>query len=423
MKIAFYTLGCKVNIYDTESVSELFLNNGFARVEFAEKADVYIINTCTVTNNSDSKSRKIIRQAIRNNPNACIVVMGCYAQVSSEELAEIAGVDIIVGTKNRSSILTLVKEVMKDRKQINAVTKLTDKFDDLTVKKFKNNTRAFLKIQDGCNNFCSYCIIPYARGRIVSKPFLNVIDEAKQLVNNGFKEIILSGIHTGKYGVDINSNLTKLITELVKIPDLVRLRISSIEINELTDELINLVKTNKKIANHLHIPLQSGSNQVLKDMNRKYTRDMFISTVNKIRSQCKDISLTADVIVGYPTETEELFLETYETIEKIGFSELHIFPFSKRNGTPAAKLKDLDNQIKKARLNKLMDLNEKLALSYVNKFLNKEVDLLVETNSDGSVGHTSNYLKVRIPEKVSKNSYLTVKIVEAGYPKSKAVIR
>ena len=392
-RVAFYTLGCKVNTYDTESVWEVFKSDGFERVNFSDEAEVYIINTCTVTNQSDSKSRKITRQAVRKNENAVIVVMGCYAQVASEELAKIDGVDIITGTKNRKEILRLVKEIYKERVQLNVVSKLTKSFDDLSVKSYKENTRAFLKIQDGCDNFCNYCIIPFARGEVVSKSFDKVITEATELANNGYKEIILAGIHTGKYGQDIDSTLTLLVEELLKIEKLVRLRISSIEINELTDRLIELSYTNDKLANHFHIPLQSGSNQVLKDMNRQYDKSFFLERIKMIRANNPDISITTDVIVGYPTETDELFEETYKFIEEVGFNEMHIFPFSKRNGTPAAALKDLDKAVKTDRVSTLLKLNKKLANEYAKRFNNKIMDIIIEKESPAT-GYSSNYLKV-----------------------------
>ncbi|XMB87298.1 tRNA (N(6)-L-threonylcarbamoyladenosine(37)-C(2))-methylthiotransferase MtaB [Mycoplasmatota bacterium WC44] len=422
MKIAFYTLGCKVNTYDTESVWEVFKEKGYERASFDEFADVYVINTCTVTNQSDSKSRKIIRQAIRKNQDAVVVVMGCYAQVSPDEISSIEGVDIITGTKNRKLIVSLVEEILEDRKQINVVTDLSNYFDELAVKSYTDNTRAFLKIEDGCDNYCSYCIIPYARGHVVSKKVENVLTEAKELVSNGFKELILSGIHTGKYGIDVEYTLTQLVRDLVKIVGLKRLRISSIEINEITDELLFLIKENDNIANHLHIPLQSGSDTVLNDMNRKYNTKYFSERINYIRSVIPNISITTDVIVGYPTETEELFEETYEFIEYNEFSELHVFPFSKRNGTPAAKLKDLDKIIKSDRVKSLLILNDKLASDYAKKFEGQVVDVIIETVNDKSTGYSSNYLKIEIPEVLHKNDYLDVKVIEAGYPVNKAIL-
>lgn len=417
-KIAFYTLGCKVNTYDTESVWEVFKEANYERVSFDELADVYVINTCTVTNQSDSKSRKITRQAVRKNENAVVVVMGCYAQVAAEELAQIDGVDIITGTKNRREILRLVEGIVDERQQLNVVSELTKTFDDLSVKSYTENTRAFLKIQDGCDNFCNYCIIPFARGDVVSKSFEKVISEAEELVANGYKEIILSGIHTGKYGKDIDTTLTELVEELVKIKGLARLRISSIEINEITDRMIELV-SESVLANHFHIPLQSGSEQILVDMNRKYDKDFFRDRVKEIRRQNPDISLTTDVIVGYPTETEDLFNETYEFIREIGFSELHVFPFSKRNGTPAAMLKDLDKSIKTDRVHKLLELNKELAHNYVQMFNGKILDLIVE-RTNPTTGYTSNYLKIEGEFKANKNDIIHVEITDPDYPVSKA---
>jgi len=414
-KIAFYTLGCKVNTYDTESVWEVFKEAGYERVSFDETADVYIINTCTVTNQSDSKSRKITRQAVRRNENAVVVVMGCYAQVAAEELALIDGVDIITGTKNRREILRLVEEIVDERVQLNVVSKLTKTFDDLSVKSYRENTRAFLKIQDGCDNFCNYCIIPFARGEVVSKSPEKVIAEAIELVNNGYQELILSGIHTGKYGTDLDYTLTRLVEELIQIDGLHRLRISSIEINEITDRLIELATSSSKLANHFHIPLQSGSDKVLIDMNRQYNKEFFLYRINEIRKVNPDISITTDVIVGYPTETDDLFEETFQFITDVKFNEMHVFPFSKRNGTPAAKLKDLDKQKKSERVKRLLELNNKLANEYVNKFIGKTLDIIVE-RSNPTTGYTSNYLKVEGSFTAEKNEIVDVTFKDVGYP-------
>ncbi len=416
-KIAFYTLGCKVNTYDTESVWEVFKEAGYERVSFEEVSDVYIINTCTVTNQADSKSRKTTRHAVRKNENAVVVVMGCYAQVAPEELAKIDGVDIITGTKNRKEILQLVDQVVEERHQLNVVSKLTKVFDDLSVKSYTENTRAFLKIQDGCDNFCNYCIIPFARGEVVSKEFNKVIEEAKELVQNGYKEIILSGIHTGKYGQDIESSLTELVEELIKIEGLHRLRISSIEINEITNRLVQLTKESTVLANHFHIPLQSGTDQILLDMNRKYDTSFFRDRIAYIRSINPDISLTSDVIVGYPTETDTLFKETAAFIEEIKLNELHVFPFSKRNGTPAAKLKDLDKSIKTERVHVLMELSKKLAKEYSKKFQGVELDIIVE-KSTPVTGYTSNYLRVEGDLDAEKGDIIPVIIDVPNYPKS-----
>ncbi len=416
-KIAFYTLGCKVNTYDTESVWEVFKEAGYERVSFEDVSDVYVINTCTVTNQADSKSRKITRHAVRKNENAVIVVMGCYAQVAAEELAMIDGVDIITGTKNRKEILNLVDQVVEERHQLNVVSKLTRVFDDLSVKSYTENTRAFLKIQDGCDNFCNYCIIPFARGEVVSKEFNKVVDEAKELVRNGYKEIILSGIHTGKYGLDIHSSLTELVEVLIKIEGLHRLRISSIEINEITNRLVQLSKDSSVLANHFHIPLQSGTDQVLLDMNRKYDTAFFKERVEYIRSVNADISLTSDVIVGYPTETDELFNQTVQFIDEIKLNELHVFPFSKRNGTPAAKLKDLDKSVKTNRVHVLMELSKRLAKEYAKNFKSKKLDIIVEKNNPVT-GYTSNYLRVEGDLVAKKGDIIPVIIDVPDYPKS-----
>lgn len=421
MKVAFYTLGCKVNTYDTQSVWEEFESRGYERVEFDELADVYIINTCTVTNQADSKSRKMVRNAIKRNEGAVIVVMGCYAQVAPEVLAEIDGVDLVTGTKNRKEIVEHVEEILQTRKQIIAVTKVDQMFEDMKVTTYKENTRAFLKIQDGCDVYCHFCIIPFARGEVTSKPMDSVLEEAKTLTENGYKELVLTGIHTGKYGVDLGTDLTTLVKELIKLPKLKRLRISSVEMNELTDELVSLVATHPKMARHLHIPLQSGSTTVLRKMNRKYTAEFYKEKLDYIRSINPEIAITADVIVGYPTETDELFEEAVNFIQSCKFSELHVFPFSKRNGTPAAKLKDLPGDVKQARVHRLLEVNKDLATNYRKQFEGKTLELIVEQNKP-VVGHTSNYLTVEASGVYPKNTMINVQIVEAGYPVSKAIV-
>jgi len=409
-KIAFYTLGCKVNIYDTESLWEVFKKENYKRVDFSDFADVYIINTCTVTNQSDSKSRKFIRQAIRKNENAIIVAMGCYTQLKPDDVISIPGVDIVSGTQNRRHIVKLVDEIYNERHFINAVKPLNKQFDDLSVKNYTENTRAFLKIQDGCNSFCSYCIIPFARGDVVSKPVEKVISETKTLIAEGYKEIVLTGIHTGKYGLDIGYSITEIVKDLLELDGLFRLRISSIEINEITDELIDTMKNNPKLAKHLHIPIQSGSNAVLKDMNRKYDKDYFIDRLNDIRI-VSGISITTDCIVGYPTETEELFLETLDTIEKCEFADIHIFPYSKRNGTKSSRLKDLDKKIKTNRVNKLTEIKNRAHFEYMKRFIGTIQEVIIEASNSYSAGYTSNYIKTIIYDTLDINQVYRVKIV------------
>jgi threonylcarbamoyladenosine tRNA methylthiotransferase MtaB len=420
MKVAFSTLGCKVNTYETESISGLFLNDGFERVNFNEYSDVYIINTCTVTNSGDSKSRKTIRRAIKRNPEAVVAVMGCYSQMSADEVSAIDGVDIVIGTKHRENILKLVKQVLRERFKINEVTDISRYrvFDEVNVTSFAENTRAFLKIQDGCNNFCTYCIIPYARGPVRSRSKKSVLEEANQLVTNGYKEIVLTGIHTGGYGQDLeNYSFYDLLVDLKDVKGLKRLRISSIEINELIDPIIKLIRDNNVFAKHLHIPLQSGSDEVLKVMRRKYTKEEYYNKLVSIRETIPGIAITTDIIVGFPEETEEMFEEMYEFVTKCNFSELHVFPYSKRSGTKAALIKgQINGIIKSMRVNRLIQLNEELATKYINSYKNKVISVLFES-SDGDFthGHSDNYITIKVKRDESlhntiKNVYVnTVK--------------
>ncbi|PAT02356.1 tRNA (N(6)-L-threonylcarbamoyladenosine(37)-C(2))-methylthiotransferase MtaB [Candidatus Izimaplasma bacterium ZiA1] len=427
MKIAFHTLGCKVNTYETESISKLFTDNGYVRVKDNEFADVYVINTCTVTNQASSKSRKSIRKLIKMNPEAIIAVMGCYSQVSEEEIAVIEGVDIIIGTTHREHLYELVSRVKRDREKISEVKDVSRyrEFDIVNVTNFTENTRAFLKIQDGCNNFCTYCIIPFARGRVRSRKKDEVLNEAIELVKNGYQEIVLTGIHTGAYGVDLdNYSLYYLLKDLADITELKRIRISSIEINELTDEIIDLIASNSKFARHLHIPLQSGSDEILKKMHRKYTKEQFFSKINEIKQKVENIAITTDIIVGFPSESDNNFREMYDFIAKCEFSELHVFPFSKRNGTKAALIKDQINGITKTlRVNELLELNDKLANKY-RQLQKKPLSIIFETSDDEyTYGHTTNYLKVAVKKDVTlHNTLKSCLITKYGYPISYGVI-
>ena len=395
MKAAFYTLGCKVNSYETEVNIEIFKNHGYEIVHFDEKADVYVINTCSVTNTSDQKSRKIIREATKKNKDAIVVVMGCYSQVKYNEAKDIPGVSIVIGNNNKSEIIDLVEEYKKNKKQIVKITNLSDAiFENMNLDKYETHTRAFVKVQDGCNNYCSYCIIPYTRGNVRSKPLDKVIEEVTNLAKNGYKEVVLTGIHTGHYGLDLeNTDFSDLLRELEKIEGLERIRISSVEIKELNDKFMETLKESKKIVNHIHIPLQSGSDTILKLMNRRYDMNEFISSIEKIRKIRPGIAITTDVIVGFPGETDELFNETVESIKKIGFTELHVFPYSKREGTVAAKMSNqIDGNIKKDRVRKLLSVSDVLKRKYYESLIGTNEELLTEKYEDGYlIGHLSNY--------------------------------
>ncbi|AZR73169.1 tRNA (N(6)-L-threonylcarbamoyladenosine(37)-C(2))-methylthiotransferase MtaB [Anoxybacter fermentans] len=423
-KVAFNTLGCKVNQYDTESMMKLFEEAGYEIVDFKDKADVYVINTCTVTHEGARKSRQMARQAKRRNPESIVAVVGCYAQVAPDEVIKIDGVDLVVGTKSRNELVELVEKAKETDLPLNCVEAMEEKeeFEELPVEEFKGRTRAVIKVEDGCNQYCSYCIIPYARGPVRSRRPGNAVKEIQTLVQVGVKEVVLTGIHLGAYGQDLgpDMNLVELIKMLIKIEGLERIRLSSIEITEVDDEMIDLLANEPKFCPHLHLPLQSGSDTILKAMNRPYTTEEFASVVEKIRSRVPDIAITTDVMVGFPGETDELFEETYRFIEKIGFSQLHVFKYSIRQGTPAAKMKNqVSHQVKNVRSEKLRLLGERLTLEYNQKFLNKVLPVLIEEERDQSTGMltgvTPNYIRVYIDEESNKvkGKILPVKLVKS----------
>lgn len=408
MKVGICSLGCKVNIYESELVTNILKNNNYTVVDFEDKADIYIINTCSVTNESDKKSRKMINRAKKNNSAAIIIVMGCYSQVNAEDI----DVDIVLGNKDKSKIVEIIEEYIKTKQKKKIIYDLTKvDFEKMEITNFDSHTRAFVKIQDGCNAFCSYCIIPYVRGRVRSKDPEDVIKEVTTLVEKGYKEIVLTGIHTGRYGTDINTNLEELLNKLVNIPNIYRIRLSSIEINEITPGIKELLKENKVMAKHLHIPLQSGSNKILKLMNRRYNKEEFLSMVDNLRD-IPDISLTTDLIVGFPNEGEEEFNETIDTLKKIGFIKIHTFPYSKRKGTPAAIM---DNQVfpeeKKKRVHRILDLSNKYEHNFYESKIGKIYDGVVEIHSNGTtIVHTSNFIPVIINDIVEEGTIVDVKI-------------
>lgn len=408
MKVGICSLGCKVNIYESELVTNILKNNNYTVVDFEDKADIYIINTCSVTNESDKKSRKMINRAKKNNPAAIIIVMGCYSQVNAEDI----DVDIVLGNKDKSKIVEIIEEYIKTKQKKKIIYDLTKvDFEKMEITNFDSHTRAFVKIQDGCNAFCSYCIIPYVRGRVRSKDPEDVIKEVTTLVEKGYKEIVLTGIHTGRYGTDINTTLEELLNKLVNIPNIYRIRLSSIEINEITPGIKELLKENKVMAKHLHIPLQSGSNKILKLMNRRYNKEEFLSMVDNLRD-IPDISLTTDLIVGFPNEDEEEFNETIDTLKKIGFTKIHTFPYSKRKGTPAAIM---DNQVfpeeKKKRVHRILDLSNKYEHNFYESKIGKIYDGVVEIHSNGTtIVHTSNFIPVIINDIVEEGTIVNVKI-------------
>lgn len=415
MKVKAITLGCKVNTYESEYILSLFKSRGYTVTD--DRADIYIINTCTVTNTSDSKSRKTINKIIRENKDAVIVAMGCFIQANPTYNEE--GISIILGNHDKSKVVDLVEEYLKTHRQIkNISTKLDQEFEDMYIENMNSQTRAFVKIQDGCENYCSYCIIPFVRGKCRSKNKDLVLKEIKELVKNNYHEIVLTGIHTGHYGVDINTSFVDLLKEIIEIPNLDRLRISSIEITELTSEFLDLLKSTNIIVDHLHIPLQSGSDTILKLMNRKYLTKDYEEIIKKIRDIRPDISITTDLIVGFPNETDELFEETKEFIKKIKFSKIHVFPYSARKGTKASVMPNQVSSIdKKKRIIEIIKLSEELEKDYMKKFIDKELEVLIETNHDNySIGHTGNYLQVKINKNVKPNAFIKVVPKKMEYP-------
>ncbi len=400
--VAFHTLGCKVNTYESEAMLKLFANDGYKEVDFKEKADVYVINTCTVTNTGDSKSRQMIRKSHRNNPNAVICVVGCYSQVASEEIKTIEGVSIVLGTQFRNQVVELVHEYLQTHEQIVRIADVmrSARFEDLDIDEFTKNTRAFLKIQDGCNNFCTYCIIPYARGKMRSRSKESVLSQAQSLVNHGFSEIVLTGIHTAGYGQDFDDySFYDLLVDLTtKVKGLKRLRISSIEMSQVSEGIMNLIADSSIIVDHLHIPIQSGNDNTLKRMNRHYTTQEFEQKYFELKKKLPSLSITTDVIVGFPGETDEDFESTYQWIKKLHFNQLHVFPYSKRKGTPAARMKDqVDESVKKQRVKALLDLSHTLMREYAQQQIGKTLEVLIEEkDGDYMIGHASNYLKVRV---------------------------
>lgn len=400
MKVAVYTLGCKVNTYESEYVIKEFLKRGYTLTDFSDSnADVYLINTCTVTNTSDQKSRKMIRQARAKNKDAVVVAMGCFTQIRNNDNQIMDFVDVVIGNKDKSKIVDLTEDYIKNKQKIAKIEDINEAdFDDMEISYFNTRTRALVKIEDGCENFCSYCIIPYVRGRVRSKRPEKVIEEAKRLVKNGYKEIVLTGIHTGHYGADLKDyDFSDLLLELEKIDGLDRIRISSIEITELNDKFLSVLRKSKKIVNHIHIPLQAGSNHILKLMNRKYDKKYYLDKINKIREIRPDMAFTTDVIVGFPLESDRDFNETIAFVKEISFAGGHVFPYSRRNGTPAAKMTgQITKEEKHIRCKKLISVFDSLEEAYYKKHIGCTLTIIAETYEDGFLtGHSDNYLKVR----------------------------
>ncbi len=413
MKYFIINLGCKVNAYEAKVMSDLLDNHGYQKGSI-DDADIYIVNTCFVTNVAEHKSFQMIRKAIKLKKHL-VIVCGCLSQIKADEVSKLDGVDIVIGNKDKTKIIEYIDNY---KSKISKIYNLSNvEFEDMQLNNF-DKTRAFVKIQDGCNNFCSYCIIPYTRGNVRSKKREDVINEIKNLINYGHKEIVLTGIHTGNYH-DSTYDLADLLLDILEIDGLKRLRISSIEITEINNRIIDIIRNNNILVDHMHIPLQSGSDTILKLMNRKYDINYFINKINQLRAIRPDISITTDVIVGFPGETDELFLETIENIKKINFSKLHVFPYSVREGTKASVMPNqVDEITKKKRAHQLLALSKQLENNYMNKFINQELDFIAETFKDGFLfGHTGNYLLIKVKgDKNLLNKVVKVKIKENNYP-------
>lgn len=409
MKACVLTLGCKVNAYESELIKETLKDNGYDIIDDEGSADVIIINTCTVTNQADSKSRKMIRHARRENSKAIIVVCGCSAENHKESLRDL-DIDILIGNKDKSKIVSLIDMYRASGEKIIKFYDLRRAdFEDMQINNFANKTRGFVKIQDGCNNFCAYCIIPFMRGGIRSKNIDIAEKEINCLADNGYQEIVLTGIHTGSYGTGENYDLVDLIRRISKNDNLKRIRISSIEITELNDKFMEELKINEKISDHMHVPIQSGSNEILKKMNRKYNIDEYKSIIEKLRSVRPDINITTDLIVGFPEESEENHLETLNNLRDIGFSKIHTFPYSMRNGTKASTMKQVNDSLKKRRVHEVLKLSDELESTYYKKFIGKKLKVLVE---DGISGFTSNYIKVKLNKRCENNTFVECLITD-----------
>ncbi|NLJ33534.1 MAG: tRNA (N(6)-L-threonylcarbamoyladenosine(37)-C(2))-methylthiotransferase MtaB [Firmicutes bacterium] len=420
--VAFYTLGCKVNQAEGESMKRLFRDRNYKVVDFKEAANVVIINTCTVTHLAARKSRQAIRQARRLNPKAVVAVVGCYSQTAQEKIAAIPGVDLILGTQGRRDIVNLVEEAAQGECLINVVGDINTagEFEELPYE-FSRRTRAFLKIQDGCDQYCTYCIIPYARGPIKSLPPAKVREAAVAYVKKGYKELVLTGIHLGLYGSDLvgEVDLAQMVQELAEIPGLERIRLGSLEATEISRKLLEVMGANPKVCPHLHIPLQSGSAQILARMNRPYTPEEFSQRVQRARRLLPGLGITTDIMVGFPGETREDFAATYKLVQDLQFSRLHVFPYSPRRGTPAAKYaSQVSPRSKRQRAQELEQLGQQLARKFHREHLGQTLPVLIEHDRDGATnlltGYTGNYMRVILPgADMLKGQLVPVTITEA----------
>ncbi|MCC0639170.1 tRNA (N(6)-L-threonylcarbamoyladenosine(37)-C(2))-methylthiotransferase MtaB [Clostridioides sp. ES-S-0049-03] len=417
-KVAFYTLGCKVNQYETEAMLELFEKDGYEQVNSEEYADVYVINTCTVTHMSDRKSRQYIRRVKKKNPDAIIAVVGCYSQVLPEEILDIEEVNLVMGTNDRRKIVEEIRRIDASKKvsTVDDIMKVKA-FEEIEISQTNGKTRAFMKIQDGCDRFCTYCIIPYARGRVRSRDIDSIVDEVKKLAKNGYKEVVLTGIHVASYGKDLKDKDIKLldvIKQINEIDAIERIRLSSVEPILFTDEFVNEVLKMEKVCPHYHLSLQSGCDETLKRMNRRYTTEEYKTIVDRLRDKIPNVAITTDVIVGFPGETNEEFKQTYNFLKDIELSQMHIFKYSPRKGTPAATMENqIDPQMKHFRSEQLLNLSKENFSKFATKFIGSELEVLFEQNIEGNKfeGLTSNYIRVVVEsDKNIQGQILKVKI-------------
>lgn len=401
-KVAFCSLGCKVNQYETNAMAQKFIEHGYEVVEFDEYADVYIVNTCTVTNVADRKSRQMLRRAKEINKDATLVACGCYAQVAKEELKKIPEIDLIIGNNEKNDIIQIVENHIAQKGAEDLVSDVMYKLDyvELGTTTYTEKTRAVIKVQDGCDRFCSYCLIPYARGHIRSRKIENVIEEIKKVVEEGINEVVITGIHIASYGRDFkgeNIGLIDLLEEINKIQGLHRIRLGSIEPTIITDEFVERLSKLDKICDHFHLSLQSGCTETLKRMNRRYTTEEFRDVTKRLRSKFPNAALTTDIIVGFPGETDEEFNTTYEFLKEIAFYKMHIFKYSQRKGTKAAVMPNqVDGKIKEERSKKLIELSNENEYKYNKKYIGKQVEVLFEEREGEYLkGHTTNYIVVK----------------------------
>lgn len=408
-KIAFITLGCKVNMYDTEAMAELFAKKGYEIVDFEEFAHVYLINTCTVTNLGDKKSRQMIRRAKRLNPQSVVVATGCYAQVASDEVSKIEGINIVIGTKNRSEIVETVENYVAEKGVLNTVSDIMGEkeFEPLQISRLTNRTRAYIKIQEGCNRYCTYCIIPYARGPIRSRKPEEVVAEVENLAQNGFKEVVLTGIHVASYGLDLGDiTLADIIERVHAVEGIERIRFSSMEPLAIDEEFVERMKALPKVCDHYHLSLQSGCNRTLKRMNRKYTAEEYAKACQRLRESFPNVAITTDIIVGFPDETEEDFKESLAFAEEMKLEKIHTFPYSPKRGTPAAKMKNqISGEIKSQRSKEMIALSDKMNLDFLKSNIGETVPVLFEDMEKGYwQGHTTNYIKVIVKSQGNLNN-------------------